>query len=90
MADKVWGFSVSVSQLDSVIGYIQHQEEHHRKMTFQEEFVVLRNKYGIAYDPRFYGRKIQPSLSGLDRVPAFFPMLKHWAIFTASLRDVKS
>ena len=33
-------FSVSVSQLDKTIEYIKGQEAHHRKMTFQEEFLV--------------------------------------------------
>ena len=31
---------------------IQSQAEHHRKMTFQEEFLALRKKHGIAYDER--------------------------------------
>src|SRR5262245_18170488 len=35
---KYGAFSVSISQLDKTIAYIKDQEEHHRKMTFQEEF----------------------------------------------------
>jgi len=50
---KYGAFGVSVSQLDSVIRYIQRQEEHHRKMSFQEEFVALLNKHRITYDPRY-------------------------------------
>ena len=30
-------FSIGESQVDVVIRYIQDQEEHHRKVTFQEE-----------------------------------------------------
>ncbi len=50
---KYGAFSVSISQLDKTIQYIRHQEEHHRKMTFQEEFVKLLKKHAIAYDERY-------------------------------------
>jgi REP element-mobilizing transposase RayT len=46
-------FGVSVSLLDKTIQYIQTQEEHHRKMTFQEEFLALLKKHRIAYDERY-------------------------------------
>jgi REP element-mobilizing transposase RayT len=46
-------FSVSVSQLDKTIEYIRGQEIHHRKMTFQEEFLALLNKHRIEYDARY-------------------------------------
>jgi hypothetical protein len=29
------------------------QEEHHRKVTFQEELLAFLKKHGIQYDPRF-------------------------------------
>src|SRR3974390_3219500 len=38
---KYGAFSVSVSQLDKTIQYIKNQPEHHRRMTFEEEFVTL-------------------------------------------------
>jgi putative transposase len=44
---------VSVSQLDKTIQYIRSQPEHHRKMTFQEEFVAWLKKHRIAYDERY-------------------------------------
>ena len=50
---KYGAFSVSVSQLDKTIQYIQTQTEHHQKMTFQEEFLALLKKHGIAYDERY-------------------------------------
>jgi REP element-mobilizing transposase RayT len=46
-------FSVSMSQLDKTIEYIKGQETHHRKMTFQEEFVALLKKHHIQYDERY-------------------------------------
>src|SRR4051812_36498983 len=43
-------FSVSTSQVDKTIAYINNQKEHHRKKTFQEEFLELLKKHGIEYD----------------------------------------
>ncbi|HEX8422315.1 MAG TPA: IS200/IS605 family transposase [Pyrinomonadaceae bacterium] len=46
-------FSVSQSNVVDVVEYIRGQEEHHRKRTFQEEFVVFLKKQGIEYDERY-------------------------------------
>ena len=46
-------FSVSVSQVPKTIAYINKQKEHHRKKTFQEEFLELLTKHGIEYDQRY-------------------------------------
>ena len=43
-------FSVSASQTDGVIAYIQNQREHHAKKSFEEEFLSLLKRYGITYD----------------------------------------
>ena len=50
---KYGSFSVSASQLDKIILYIKGQGEHHRKMTFKEEFVALLKKHSIQYDERY-------------------------------------
>jgi len=50
---KYGAFSVSVSQLQKTIEYIQRQADHHRKMSFQEEFIALLKKNRIAYDERY-------------------------------------
>lgn len=50
---KYGAFSVSVSQLEKTIGYIRGQAEHHRTRTFQEEFLALLKKHGIAFDERY-------------------------------------
>jgi len=50
---KYGAFSVSASLLDKTIQYIRTQAEHHRNMTFQEEFLALLKKHGIAYDERY-------------------------------------
>ena len=46
-------FSVSSSQVPVVKKYIRNQEEHHRKRSFEEEFVALLRHCGIEYDERF-------------------------------------
>ena len=46
-------FSVSKSEEQRVIRYINNQENHHRKRTFKEELVTLLDKHGIEYDKRF-------------------------------------
>ena len=45
-------FSVSTSNLDSVVRYIRNQEKHHRKLTFEEEFRAILQRHGMEYDPR--------------------------------------
>ena len=46
-------FSVSQSSVEAVTQYISDQEGHHRKMTFQEEFLALLKKHRIEYDERY-------------------------------------
>ena len=46
-------FSVSRSNVSAVATYIESQESHHRKRTFQEEFLELLVKHGIDYDPKY-------------------------------------
>ena len=50
---KYGAYSVSVSQLDKITKYIENQEEHHRKMSFQEEFIALLKKHNIEYDSQY-------------------------------------
>jgi len=46
-------FSVSASNEKQVFKYIQDQERHHRRMTFEEEFISLLRKHAIVFDERF-------------------------------------
>ena len=50
---KYGAFGVSVSQLDKIIQYIKDQRVHHRRMTFQEEFLALLKKHRVDYDERY-------------------------------------
>ena len=46
-------FSVSASNKQAVMDYIAEQPRHHRKRSFEQEFVALLRKSGIDYDARF-------------------------------------
>ena len=45
-------FSVGPIHKAEVVKYIEGQEEHHRRMSFQEEFRAFLVKYGIPFDVR--------------------------------------
>jgi REP element-mobilizing transposase RayT len=46
-------FSIGQLQVEDVRAYIAGQEEHHRKISFQEEFRRLLQRYEIAFDERY-------------------------------------
>ena len=46
-------FSVSQSQVDRVVEYIQTQAEHHREVTFQDEFLGLLRRHELEFDMRY-------------------------------------
>ncbi len=46
-------FSVSQSMIQKVKEYILHQEEHHKRVSFQEEYRGLLARHNIAYDERY-------------------------------------
>jgi putative transposase len=46
-------FSYADSQLDIVVKYILNQKEHHRKITFQEEYLKFLEKYTVDFDPQY-------------------------------------
>ena len=46
-------FSVSPSQLEAVLRYVDTQQEHHSTRTFQEEYRELLHKHGIDFDERY-------------------------------------
>jgi REP element-mobilizing transposase RayT len=46
-------FSIHPSQVDSLQRYIQNQAEHHRRRTFQEEYLAILNHYKVEYDERY-------------------------------------
>ena len=46
-------FSISPSHKSAFVRYIAEQQEHHRKVSFQDEYRRLLEKYAIQYDERY-------------------------------------
>jgi REP element-mobilizing transposase RayT len=46
-------FSIGQSQVPAMKRYIARQREHHRRVTFQEEYRKFFRAYGIDYDKRY-------------------------------------
>ena len=46
-------FSVSESQVEKVRAYVRNQAEHHRRISFAEEFKVLLKAHRIEFDERY-------------------------------------
>jgi putative transposase len=46
-------FSVAESTLEAVIEYVCNQEEHHKRLTFQDEYRAFLKRYHIAFDERY-------------------------------------
>jgi len=46
-------FSYSHSSLDNVIAYITNQKQHHRKVTFREEYIDFLEKFHIEYKTEY-------------------------------------
>jgi putative transposase len=46
-------FSIGISQVERTRTYIHRQAEHHRSMSFEDEFVQFLRRHGIALDPRY-------------------------------------
>jgi REP element-mobilizing transposase RayT len=45
-------FTVSLEDTAAVARYIRNQEEHHRRMTFEQEYLVLLEMNGVKFDPK--------------------------------------
>jgi putative transposase len=58
LADFAWQngygiFSIVASQVPTVRRYVLKQEEHHRRLSFQDEFRKLLSLYGIEFNERY-------------------------------------
>jgi len=46
-------FTVSESNREAVIQYILDQEQHHQRISFQDEFMALLKKHEVEFDARY-------------------------------------
>lgn len=51
--DGYGAFSYSRSQLSVGANYVQHQEQHHRKKTFREEYFDFLDKFQVEHDQKY-------------------------------------
>lgn len=52
-------FSYSQSHIDTVVKYIQQQEEHHKRKTFKEEYVALLKAFQIEHNEKYLFKWIE-------------------------------
>ena len=53
------GFTYSKSQLPNVIQYIKNQKEHHKTISFSEEYLNFLKEFEVEYDERFILKDIK-------------------------------
>ncbi len=46
-------FSISPKHIDVVVQYIKNQEEHHKKVSFKDEYRKFLKEYDIDFDERY-------------------------------------
>lgn len=51
--DGYGAFSVSPSHVDNLIPYIENQHEHHKQISFQEEYIRILKKYKLDYNEEY-------------------------------------
>jgi len=58
---KAWGegysgLSYSLRDKDKIINYIKNQQEHHKKISFKEEYMLFIKEMGLEFDERDWDR----------------------------------
>jgi putative transposase len=46
-------FSIAESTLESVIEYVRNQEEHHKRIMFQDEYRASLKRHNVPFDERY-------------------------------------
>ncbi len=46
-------FTYSIKEKDRLIEYVKNQEEHHKRITFKEEYIELLRECGIEFDEKY-------------------------------------
>jgi putative transposase len=52
-AEGYGAFTYAYSDKLTISNYIKNQEEHHKKINFQSEYIVLLKEFGIDFDERY-------------------------------------
>ena len=51
--DGYGAFTYSINDKDKLIEYVKNQDEHHKRISFKEEFIALLKEQGIAFDEKY-------------------------------------
>ena len=51
--DGYGAFTYSIQDKNNIINYIKNQEEHHKKISFMDEYKKLLEDAGIKYNPKY-------------------------------------
>ena len=46
-------FTYSIDSLDNLIEYVKNQVEHHKKITFRDEFIAMLKEHNIVFDEKY-------------------------------------
>ena len=46
-------FTYSIKEKDRLIEYVKNQEEHHKKISFRDEFIDLLHEHSIEFDEKY-------------------------------------
>ena len=65
--------------MPNVKRYILNQEEHHKKMTFLEEYVQFLNKFDVGYDERYKFKALEyPLIETILNAKFYRSCLRHF------------
>lgn len=68
--DGYAAFAVSLSNLEQVREYVREQAEHHRRVTFQNEFREFLRRHAIEFDERYIWKWCRPGGASRSAIPA--------------------
>ena len=46
-------FTYSIKEKGKLITYVNNQEEHHKRITFRDEYIDLLNEHGVKFDEKY-------------------------------------
>jgi len=47
------GFTYSINEKERLIEYIKNQEEHHKRVTFREEYISLLQEHAVPFEEKY-------------------------------------
>ena len=80
-------FSYGHSQLDTIIRYIQNQEQHHRRRSFKDEYLAWLKKFEIPFEEKYVFKFIEQTLVHFAPEGAWFSSESLGAINISLLRS---